>query len=78
MKTKQIKEVTPALSADMPGYKHSQDLVDVQVDINRAVWASNLRKKTVSGSIQTADDRDKYIESCVRSAYKTLGKLISG
>lgn len=65
--------------ADMPSYKNSQDLINVQVDINRAVWASNQRKATeVSGSFQTAEDRDKYIEACIISAYKTLGKLISG
>ena len=64
--------------AVMPPYKHSQDLVNAQVDINRAVWASNQRKATeVSGLFQTAEDRDEYIEACVRSAYKTLGKLIS-
>lgn len=79
MKAKKLKSVTPAISADMPGYIHSQDLINVQVDINRAVWASNQRKATeVSGSFQTAEDRDKYIEACIRSAYKTLGKLISG
>lgn len=69
----------PASCADMPSYKNSQDLINVQVDINRAVWASNQRNATeVSGSFQTTEDRDKYIEACIRSAYKTLGKLISG
>ena len=65
--------------AVMPSYKHSQDLINVQVDINRAVWASNQRKATeVSGSFQTAEDRDKYIESCVSSAFATLQKLVNG
>lgn len=65
--------------AIMPSYKHSQDLVNVQVDINRAVWASNQRKATeVSGLFQTAEDRDKYIEACVISALATLQKLVNG
>jgi hypothetical protein len=74
--TKKIKTDGYAV---MPPYKHSQDLVNVQVDINRAVWASNQRKATeVSGSFQTAEDRDKYIETCVRTALATLQKLVNG
>lgn len=79
MKAKQPKSNTHVISAILPSYKHSQDLVNVQVDINRAVWASNQRKATeVSGLFQTAEDRDKYIEACVISALATLQKLVNG
>lgn len=84
MKRKDIsqnKEQSSELSVDktcspISMHKDIKGLVDVQVDINRAVWAANLTKPTEHGACTCENGRDQYIESCIRSALSTLNKLI--
>lgn len=58
-------------------YKHSQHLVNLQVDINRALWASNLQYAKVQNRFNSDQERDEYIIQCLSSAMTTLTEILS-
>jgi hypothetical protein len=73
--------VTPVIgsaSISIPKHKHLQQLVNTQVDINRAVWAGNLMKVEDLGSCTSESNRDQYVQDCIKSAFDTLKKLMIG
>lgn len=67
------------MSKIMRSYKHAQDIANIQLDINRAIWAMNIYSKSDAplSNIQNEKDRDEYIERCLRSAQETLNKILN-
>ena len=57
-------------------HKHIQQIVNIQVDINRAVWAANLTSAQNYGACNSKINRDNYIENCLKSAYSSLKNII--
>lgn len=57
-----------------------QSLVDSQIEVNRAVWASNLSEKDIADkkhlSFKTTTERDIYILKCMRGAVCDLTEAI--
>ena len=63
-------------SESIPMHKDLQQIVNISVDINRAVWAGNLMKTNPIGSCTSEANRDAYVEACLRSAFTTLKQIL--
>lgn len=59
----------------IPFHKNLKDIVNIQVDINRAVYAGNLLQVNSLGLITTENGRDEYVKMCLKSAFETLKKM---
>jgi len=66
----------PEVQDIWPLAKNLQDIVNVQIDINRAVWAGNLSGAVQHGTFKTEAEREKYIQSCLSTAFETMQKLL--
>lgn len=64
------------MNQNINNHKDLKQLVNIQVDINRAVWAGNVTDLSKS-SFKTEKERDEYVAACLDLALRTLKKLNS-
>lgn len=56
---------------------NEQEIVNAQIEINRAEWAMNLDEKAMKkeSSFKTEHERRRYIMRCVNQAMQSLKKV---
>ena len=65
----------PDQSVHIGFHKEINTLVNIQVEINRAVWAANVTDIRES-NFATEKDRDYYVQLCINNVFEHLKKLV--